>query len=608
MTATDSTLPGSESTSLDVVIIGGGPAGSTVGSLLRKYNPALRVAIVERAAFPRPHIGESQLPEIGTILNEMGVWDAVEAANFPVKIGATFSWGRDDEKWDFDFYPVEEFVDEPRPGRYEGQRRYTAFQVDRAVYDDILLRHARDAFGVEVIQPVGVRTIERDPDEADRVVAVELDDGRRLSAKWFVDATGAAGLLRRAMGVESEAPRELRNIAIWDYWRNAKWAINVGVGGTRIQVRTLPYGWVWFIPLGPELTSVGLVCPSEYYQSSERTKEELYRDAIFADDDIARLLDGATPRGEVEATKDWSHLAERLVGANWFLVGEAAGFADPILSAGMTLAHTSGREAAYTILELERGELDAKWLMRRFDEKNRTNIRQHIRFAQYWYAVNERFTDLKEHCRKIAREAGLQLSPSAAWDWLARGGFTNQQVGNARFGSFDVFSTRKLIGKFQGKNGGQGVIPLRLLKFNVYRMNLAGAKKELVGDLRDGRIIPVECYRRGDRRLPLAGCYGNIVNAIAKSHDAGRMFDILRVSIAATTTNPNDLATALSDHMQALEAMLADGWVTGKFDKRKGTIQVTHDGSQSMRPTKDGLDALRERGKATWSVADETPD
>ena len=119
---------------VDVAIVGGGPSGSTVATLLKKYNPELSVMILEKAKFPREHVGESQLPGISAILDEMGVWDKVEAAGFPIKIGASYTWGKGDEAWDFVFYPAEEFVDEPRPAKFEGQRRYTAFQVERDRY------------------------------------------------------------------------------------------------------------------------------------------------------------------------------------------------------------------------------------------------------------------------------------------------------------------------------------------------------------------------------------------------------------------------------------------------------------------------------------------
>ena len=147
----------------DVAIIGGGPGGSTLGSLLKKYAPDKDIVILDKAKFPRDHVGESQLPPIGPILEEMGCWDQVEAANFPIKIGATFRWGKSTDLWDFEFIPLDKFKDEPRPASFEGYRRQTAFQVDRLVYDDILLRHA-ESLGCQVREETAVTTIHHDGD------------------------------------------------------------------------------------------------------------------------------------------------------------------------------------------------------------------------------------------------------------------------------------------------------------------------------------------------------------------------------------------------------------------------------------------------------------
>src|SRR5688500_5113275 len=105
---------------VDVAIVGGGPGGSTLGSLLKKYSPALDVLRLERERFPREHIGESQLPPVSRVLHEMGCWDKVEAANFPIKIGGTFLWGKSSQLWDIEFIPPSEYKDTPRPGKFEG--------------------------------------------------------------------------------------------------------------------------------------------------------------------------------------------------------------------------------------------------------------------------------------------------------------------------------------------------------------------------------------------------------------------------------------------------------------------------------------------------------
>ena len=102
--------------------------------------------------------------------------------------------------------------------------------------------------------------------EGDRVTGIELKDGSMVTARYYVDASGHAGILRRSMGVETTVPTGLKNIALYDYWENADWVEEIGVGGTRVQVMSQGTGWVWFIPLGPTRTSIGFVCPADYFQ------------------------------------------------------------------------------------------------------------------------------------------------------------------------------------------------------------------------------------------------------------------------------------------------------------------------------------------------------
>jgi flavin-dependent dehydrogenase len=555
----------------DVAIIGGGPAGSTVGTLLRKYNPDLRVCILEREQFPRDHVGESQLPLIGAYLHEMGVWDKVEAAGFPIKVGATYRWGATNDLWNFEFLPYGELAPEPRPARYQGQRVQTAFQVDRAVYDKILLDHARE-LGCEVRERVKVTAVHRD---GDRVVELSADSPEwpTVKANWYVDASGASGLLRRAMGVETESPTTLRNIAIWDYWQNATWAAHIGIGGTRVQVLSLGYGWIWFIPLGTTRTSVGLIMPAETYLASRRRPAELYAEALAAEPRIAELLKGAESENKLATTNDWSTLAERLVGENWFLAGDACGFADPILAAGMTLAHGGAREVAATILELERGDHAAGWLRKCYDEGHRKRIRQHIRFADYWYTHNAHFSELKEFTAKIAEDAGLTLTPDQAFQWLGTGGFANDDLGTPSIGAYSVGAVKRLSGVLTGESASW-----RVNVTNDYTLDLVGVQRETRPSYSEGRIRAVPALVKQGKVLPLDGAFRIVVGVLEQTRDQQAVVGAFRQAAAQAGEQAPEVLSSL---IQALEAMIAEGWVKARINKARPLLTILDAGQES---------------------------
>lgn len=581
----------------DVAIVGGGPSGSTVATLLKKYNPDLRVIILEKSKFPREHVGESQLPGISVILHEMGVWDKVEAANFPVKLGGSYTWGKDADAWDFDFFPAEEFVNEERPAKYEGQRRHTAFQVERDRYDEILLRHAEE-MGTEVREETMVREVVVD---GERIEGLRLASGEMIKARHYVDGSGDAAILRKALGIESDAPTHLRNVAFWDYWDNAKWAVEIGVGGTRVQVRSLPYGWIWFIPLGPSRASVGLICPSEYYKDSGLSPKDLYLKAVQDQPEIRELIKDAhsDTGGNVLSTKNWSHLADRLAGENWWICGEAAGFADPILAAGMTLAHGTAREVAYCILESDRGELEQGWIKNWYDEKGRRNIRQHIRFAEYWYAANGRFTDLQEYCKQIAKDSGLNLNPSQAWRWLAQGGFTNQNIENAGFGAFDIGSSKQLISRFSGRES-----KFQITKLNDFKLNLKNAEEIELAEMREGRIIKVPCYKRGESILPRTGAWKTMIDILKQESDFETIYKMISDAIDRKSVG-GAAGLNISVYLQTLEVMLNDGWVIGKLNKSRPTGSLKS--SRLIRNESEAREALKD-AKATIKFAfEQTP-
>ncbi len=573
----------------DVAVIGGGPAGSTLGIYLKKYSPGLDVRIFESEKFPRDHVGESQLPTISEYLHEMGVWDKVEAANFPIKVGGTFKWGRSKELWHFSFIP-EDLSDAPRPSKFEGQRKHVAFQVDRAIYDKILLDHARER-GCEVYEETRVQKVQRD---GKAVTSLELSTGESVTARYYMDASGHRGVLRTAFDVECEYPTALKNVAFWGYWQNTEWPENIGTGGTRVQIMSLPYGWVWFIPISETRTSVGLVTPAKYYKECGLRPAELYEKALKEEPRIDYLLTNATYEGELSTTKDWSFLSKKLFGDNWFLVGESAGFADPILSAGMTITQSCAREAAFTILELDRGKLDASWLRDEYQTLQTNRIRSHIRFADYWYTANGQFADLKEYTREIAKSNGLDLSANDAWAWLAKGGFIDGDFAPGT-GTFNINAIRDLT---------EYLDPVKrehpFNTNNVFKLNLSKANFIYRSRYDQGQVLKYDCYERDGKILPLTGAYEVVVDVLQTE---SRIIQIAQQLKQILRSIPPAMATRLSREFPIyLWAMIDTGWIEASYDENQPLLPFEVEKGWVMEWHEDKNEALRQIAEAERSA------
>jgi flavin-dependent dehydrogenase len=540
----------------DVVIVGGGPSGSTCGAFLKKYAPELKVAIFEREVFPRDHVGESLLPAVCKVLWELEAWDKVEAANFPIKVGATYRWGATNDLWDFNFLPGHDFKDAPRPSKFEGPRALTAFQVDRSVFDEILLDHAKE-LGCEVTE--GTRVVEVKKQE-DSVTGLVLSSGETVTAKYYIDATGVSGAIRREFEVPVEYPTNLKNIAVWDYWQDADWAVSLGTGGTRIVVTSVGYGWIWFIPISPTRTSVGFVVPIDYYKESGLKPEEIYRKAISDEPLITKLLSNATTEGNLATTNDWSYISERLSGENWFLVGDTCGFADPILSAGLTLAMTGARQVAYSIIAAERGDQNLKWLRDFYDESHRARILQHVLFADFWYTSNGQFTDLVDYTAEIAGKAGLKLTPDDAFRWLGTGGFTHEDLAAPFIGGWGIQAIQVGIQKFT-----QQKVTWKVAQNNIFKMNTAGSTESEIPILFEGKIWPRKSLKRDGKTLPRYGVFDIVQLLLEKESEIVPAIERLRLFFMRNPIYPT-VEIGVQMVLATLESMINDGWVDAQFD------------------------------------------
>ncbi len=385
--------------SWDLIVVGAGPAGCTLATIVKKHAPGRRVLILEKARGPRHHIGESLLPGLVPVLKEMGVFEKIDTAGFPRKIGANYIWGKTREVWENDFNDVnvKEMIE--RRGGFPEKIEY-AWQVRRSIYDEILLQHALEN-GVEVMRgAAAVSPVER----AGRVVGVKALDGEKravsLSCGHLADCSGQNGFLSRFKKVREYNPK-LKNVAAYAYYQGAPWKyrFNGHPDKTKIFVCSTDCGWFWYIPIAKDIVSVGLVTSQAHLKDTGLEPEELFNKELARCAEIAPLLKNARRIEDFDGSgqgfftiNDWSYLNVAASGPGWLAAGDAAVFVDPILSSGVTLAHVGAHRAAYTLLTQwrEKNEKSRAALWRDYDLFCRESAEQFLALALFWYGNDRR--------------------------------------------------------------------------------------------------------------------------------------------------------------------------------------------------------------------------
>ena len=372
----------------DVLVVGGGPAGSAAATMLARKG--CRVRLYERDRFPREHVGESLLPASMPVLAELGVLPAIEAAGFLPKYGATMVWGRDPDPWSWTF-------------RESSPRYPHAFQVVRAQFDEILLRNAA-AHGADVRE--GCRVLEADADPSGAILRIEDAAGRQHTARarFVVDASGQAGLIGRTRGLR-EADPFFRNLAVYGYYS----------GGSRlpepdtnnILIESVEDGWLWAIPLHTGLVSTGVVVDSAVGREriNEMGPEAFFRERVASGPHTSALLAGATLTGSPTVVRDWSYSSSELAGEGFVLAGDAACFVDPLFSSGVHLALSSGvLAAAYVTSALKDPDL-GEAAAAVYTQQYRQQYEHFRELARLFYAGNRTVESYFWEARRITGAA-----------------------------------------------------------------------------------------------------------------------------------------------------------------------------------------------------------
>ena len=312
----------------DVIVIGGGPAGSTAATLLA--HRGFSVLLLEREKFPRFQIGESLLPYNNDLFDRLGVTDQLKHGDFFPKYGASFVTGDGKISYTFRF-------DRNLPEQY-----HRSFQVKRAEFDELLLRNAASA-GVEVREETTVTSVDlSDPLRA----MVEIASGERHEARFVLDASGHGAVLGNRVGEKADIA-SLKKVAFFAHYRGVPRPEGRDAGNTVIVV--LQNAWFWMIPVNHELMSVGLVVDRDHVLRCGLEPEELLNQTIAATPWIAERMRNAERTTQIYARRDFSYRMKQIVGENYALVGDAAGFIDPIFSTGVFIAMKSADVAASAV-------------------------------------------------------------------------------------------------------------------------------------------------------------------------------------------------------------------------------------------------------------------
>lgn len=322
-----------------VLVVGGGPAGSTAATLL--VQAGIDVTLLERAVFPRYHIGESLLPSILEIADLTGLRDKLDAHGFVHKQGGYFAWGH--ETWELDFTSLSSPY---------------GFQVTRAEFDRLLLEHARSQ-GVNVFEGVEVRTLSFDNDRPRSAFWRDAAGASgTIDFDFLVDASGREGLMAVQYRKNRRFLEAFQNVALWGYWEGTQ-PVTFAPPGSIVN-GSIDDGWLWVIPLHDGTTSVGVVQHKISFKENRHAQgslESVYLSAIDECPLIKELVAPGRLVSQLRTEQDYSYIAERLCGPGYVLVGDAACFIDPLLSTGVHLATHAAVLAAAGLASLFRGEV-----------------------------------------------------------------------------------------------------------------------------------------------------------------------------------------------------------------------------------------------------------
>jgi flavin-dependent dehydrogenase len=341
----------------DILVVGGGPAGSTISALLAEHG--YDVVLLEKSHHPRFHIGESLLPLNLPMFERLGVEKQIASIGI-LKYGAEFVSPDHEQASYFDFGQA---LDKSFPHAYE---------VRRSEFDEILFKNAI-AKGARAREGCRVTGIEF-PRGARAVVTSQSEDGQitQWQPRFVVDASGRDTLLANQFGIKQRNKKHA-STAIFGHFEGAERRIGKEAGN--ITLFWFEHGWFWYIPLADGSVSVGAVCWPYYMKSRKIDKEQFFSATIALCPPLAERLRAAKLVSPVTATGNFSYTSSRSSGSNYLMLGDAFAFIDPVFSSGVLLAMNSAFAGAEAIDECLRNPAKASRALKKFDQTSRHGLK-----------------------------------------------------------------------------------------------------------------------------------------------------------------------------------------------------------------------------------------
>lgn len=351
----------------EVLVVGGGPAGTTIAGFLTKKG--WDVTLLEKNHHPRFHIGESLLPMNLPILERLGVLERVEKIGV-VKLGAEFNSISEEKSSTIYFRNA---MDNSQP---------FAYQVKRSEFDEILFRNCQ-RLGVTALEGAQVCDIEFRQNEKHRVhTQNEAGDNVIWEANFVVDASGRDTFLAKRLSIKEKNPKH-NSAAIFGHFSGVKRRDGDDQGN--ISIYWFKHGWFWMIPLREDVMSVGAVCFPDYLKTRRSSVKDFLWETINSCDGVSHRMKNATLIGEAQATGNYTYTSKQMYGNGYMMVGDAFAFVDPVFSSGVFFAMSSAEMAADIVDGCLRKPEKANKLLRGFERRVRKGINL---FSWFIYRFN----------------------------------------------------------------------------------------------------------------------------------------------------------------------------------------------------------------------------